>query len=182
MAYNSPSPMRGAFGARARASDIPASARKTRVINSDKPEVETVSFDKMWTRMGARRGKKRRSARIRTAVEEWDGSRWADFAGGYRDAETLRRLLHRLPKAAKYRSDRCEAYSVPPSDATRAALSALGAAASRSANERRGGAGRGERRRQNPPRAARMAARERDMRGDRSCGGDAVGGGVRWGI
>ena len=118
------------------ASDIPASARKIRGINADKPEMKTVSFDEMWTRMRARRGKKRRSARIWTAVDEWDGSRRADFDVGCRDAETLRRLLHRLPKAAKYRSGHCEAYSVPPSDATHAALSALGSSASRSSNER----------------------------------------------
>ena len=41
---------------------------------------------------------------------EWDGSRRADFEVGRRDAATFRRL----PKAAKYRSGRYEAYSVPP--------------------------------------------------------------------
>ena len=72
--------------------------------HADKPQVKTVSFDDMWTYLGARRGKKRRSAWIWTAVAvEWDGSRWADFEVGYRDAETFLRLLRRLPEAAKYR-------------------------------------------------------------------------------
>ena len=62
-----------------------------------------------------RRGENRRSAWIWTAaVEEWDGSRWADFEVGYRDAETFLRLFRRLPDAAKYRSDHYEAYSHPP--------------------------------------------------------------------
>ena len=56
------------------ASGVPASARKIRGINADKPEVKTVSFDEMWTRVGARRGKKRRSALIRTAAVERNGS------------------------------------------------------------------------------------------------------------
>ena len=65
------------------------------------------------------------------------------FKVGYRDAETFMRLLHRLPKAAKYRSGHCEAYSVPPSDATHAALSALGSSASRAANARAAALGAG---------------------------------------
>ena len=36
-----------------------------------------ISFDKMWTYLGARRGDKRRECWIWTAVvEEWDGRRW----------------------------------------------------------------------------------------------------------
>ena len=77
--------------------------------------MKTVSFDEMWTYLGVRRGENRRSAWIWTAaVEEWDGSRWADFEVGYRNAETFLRLFRRLPDAAKYRSDHCEAYSHPP--------------------------------------------------------------------
>ena len=61
------------------------------------------------------RGENRRSEWIwMAAVEEWDGSRWADFKVGYRDAETFLRLFRRLPVAAKYRSDHCEVYSHPP--------------------------------------------------------------------
>ena len=68
--------------------------------------MKTASLDETWTRVGARRGENRRSAWIWTAaVEEWDGSRWAAFKVGYRDAETFLRLFRRLPEAAKYRSD-----------------------------------------------------------------------------
>ena len=72
-----------------------------------------IAFDEMRTYLGVRRGKKRRSAWIWTAaVDEWDGSRRSsDFEFGRRDAATFLRLLRRLPKAAKYRSDRYEAYS-----------------------------------------------------------------------
>ena len=87
-------------------SDLPARARKARGINADKPEVKTVSSDETWARVGARRGENRRSAWIWTAaVEEWDGSRRADFEVGCRDAETFLRLFRRLPDAAKYRSE-----------------------------------------------------------------------------
>ena len=55
---------------------LPASVRKIRGINADEPEVKTISFDEMWTYLGVRRGKKRRSVWIWTAVvEERDGSR-----------------------------------------------------------------------------------------------------------
>ena len=96
-------------------SGLPASVRKIRGINADERQVKTVSFDEMWTYVGVRRGENRRSVWIWTAVvEEWDGSRWADFEVGYRDAETFLSLLRRLPKAAKYRSDRYEVYSLLP--------------------------------------------------------------------
>ena len=96
-------------------SGLASSVRKIRGINTDEPEVKTISFDEMWTYLGVRRGKKRRSARIWTAVvEERDGSRWADFEVGYRDAATFLRLLRRLPKASLYRSDHYKAYSVLP--------------------------------------------------------------------
>ena len=68
-------------------SDIPAYAREMRGINADAPQVKTISFDEMWTYLGVRRGKKRQSVWIWTAVvEEWDGSRRSDFEVGYRDA------------------------------------------------------------------------------------------------
>ena len=63
-------------------SGLPASVSKIRGINADAPQVKTVSFDEMWTYLGVRLGKKRRSAWIWTAVvEERDGSRWADCEG-----------------------------------------------------------------------------------------------------
>ena len=46
---------------------------------------------------------------------EREGSRRSGFEVGYRDMETPMRLLHRLPTAARYRSDHCEAYSLLPS-------------------------------------------------------------------
>ena len=67
--------------------------------------MNTISFDEMCTRVGARRGENRQSAWIWTAEDEWDGSRRADFEVEYRDAETFMRLLGRLPEAAKYGSD-----------------------------------------------------------------------------
>ena len=75
--------------------------KKMRGINSDKPQMKTVSYDEMWTRVGARLGENRQSVRIWTAsVEGWNDIRRSDFEVGYRDAETFLRL----PKAAKYRS------------------------------------------------------------------------------
>ena len=47
-------------------------------------------------------------------MEERNGSRRSDFEVGRRNMATFLRLLRRLPKAAKCRSDRYEAYSVPP--------------------------------------------------------------------
>ena len=95
-------------------SGLAASVKKMRGINADERQAKPFSFDEMWTYVGARRGENRRSVWIWTAaVEEWDGSRWADFEVGGRDAETFLRLLRRLPKAAKYRN-RYEAYSLPP--------------------------------------------------------------------
>ena len=57
--------------------------------------MNTISFDEMWTRVGARRGENRQSAWIWTAEaeDEWDGSRRADFKVEYWDAETFMRLL-----------------------------------------------------------------------------------------
>ena len=69
-------------------SGLPSSVRNMRGINTDAPQVKTISFDEM---------KKRRSVWIWTAVvDEWDGSRRSDFEVGRRDA-------------AKYRSDLYEA-------------------------------------------------------------------------
>ena len=94
---------------------LPSSSKEMRGINADEPQAKTISFDEMWTYLGVRRGKKRQSVWIWTAVvEERDGSRWSDFEVGRRDMATFLRLLRRLPKAEKYRSDRYEAYSVLP--------------------------------------------------------------------
>ena len=95
--------------------DLPLSVRKIRGIDGESPQVKTISFDEMWTYVEVRRGEKRQSVWIWTAVvEEWDGSRWADFKVGGRDSATFQRLLRRLPKAEKYRSDHYEAYNILP--------------------------------------------------------------------
>ena len=63
--------------------DMPASVRKIRGLDGARRRAKVISFDEMWTYVGARRGKKRRSVWIWTAVvEEKDGERWADFEVG----------------------------------------------------------------------------------------------------
>ena len=97
--------------------DLPLSVRKIRGIDGESPQVKTISFDEMWTYVEVRRGEKRQSVWIWTAVvEEWDGSRWSDFEVGGRDSATFHRLLRRLPKAEKYRSGHCEAYNILPAE------------------------------------------------------------------
>ena len=51
---------RGAFGSQARLVGASHVGEEDAGINSDKPRVNTISFDEMWTRVGARRWKKRR--------------------------------------------------------------------------------------------------------------------------
>ena len=74
-----------------------------------------ISFDEMWTYVGVRKGKKRRSVWVWTAmVEEADGNVWFDFEVGDRDLLTFHRLLRRLPAAERYRSDGYEALGYLP--------------------------------------------------------------------
>ena len=76
-----------------------------------------MSFDEMWSYVGARRKGKRREVWIWTAVvEEWDGSRWVDFEAGDRSEETFLRLYGRLPEAGLYRSDAYQVYDWLPAD------------------------------------------------------------------
>ena len=44
------------------ATGLPSYVRKIRGINADYPKVKTVSFDDMWTHVGAMRGENRQSA------------------------------------------------------------------------------------------------------------------------
>ena len=93
------------------AADIPHSVRKIRGIDVERPEAKVISFDEMWSYLGVRKGEKRRSVWVWTAmIEEADGSRWFDFEVGDRDLLTFHRLLRRLPAAEKYRSDGYEVY------------------------------------------------------------------------
>ena len=76
-----------------------------------------VACDEMWTYRGVRRGEKRESWWIWTAVvEETDGRRWVDFEVGDRSANTFERLYARLPEAQQYCSDRYAVYAAwfPP--------------------------------------------------------------------
>ena len=74
-----------------------------------KPSAPVISFDEMWSYVGARRREKRREAWIWTAVvEEADGGRWACFEVGERSEETFSRLLKRLPEALRCHSDAYE--------------------------------------------------------------------------
>ena len=87
--------------------------RATRPLG--KPPARVISFDAMWTYVGARRGEKRQEAWIWTAVvEEADGKRWGCFQVGDRSEETFSRLLGQLPEAGKYRSDEYVVYGLLP--------------------------------------------------------------------
>lgn len=74
-----------------------------------------ISFDEVWTYVGARRREKRREVWIWTAVvEEADGQRWGCFAVGDRSEATFLRLLEQLPEAERYRSDDYSVYRFLP--------------------------------------------------------------------
>ena len=82
-------------------------------MDTHRGRAKVISFDEMWTYVGVRKGERRRSVWIWTAVvEENDGERWADFEVGSRGSETFMRLYARLPRAEKYRSDAYEAYGL----------------------------------------------------------------------
>ena len=96
--------------------DLPFSVRRIRGLDVQSRRVRVISFDEMWTYVGARRRGLRRSVWVWTAVvEERDGSRWMDFEVGRRDRDTFMRLYRRLPDADRYRSDAYEVYSWLPS-------------------------------------------------------------------
>ena len=77
--------------------------------------VKVISLDEMWTYVGVKRGAKRNSRRIWTAVaEDALGNRWKRFEVGDRSASTLLRLLERLLDAACYSSDAYGAYGCLP--------------------------------------------------------------------
>ena len=79
------------------------------------PPAQVISFDEMWTCVGARRREKRREVWIWTAVvEEADGRRWSCFEAGDRSEETFSRLLSQLPEAGRYRSDDYVVYGLLP--------------------------------------------------------------------
>ena len=79
--------------------------RQQRAIRRpEQPRARVISWDEMWTYVGARRREIRRERWIWTAViEEEDGSRWMDFEVGDRSEDTFLRLYNRL--AARHVSD-----------------------------------------------------------------------------
>lgn len=78
---------------------------------------KVISFDEMWTYVGARRKGKRREVWIWTAViEEFDGRRWVALAVGDRSEATFLRLYAKLPEAELYRSDAYAVYGWLPAD------------------------------------------------------------------
>ena len=90
---------------------VTQTVRKIRGIEPLRRPAKVISFDEMWTYVGVRRGEKRNSVWIWTAVvEEANGERWSDFEVGSRERETFLRLLDRLPCSEGYRSDAYEAY------------------------------------------------------------------------
>ena len=78
---------------------------------------KVISFDEMWTYVGARHGEKRQECWVWTAVvEEADGSKWVDFQVGDRSEATFFRLYERLPEAEKYRTDAYRVYGWLPAN------------------------------------------------------------------
>ena len=81
------------------------------------PMARRSSLDEMWTYEGVRKGPKRRSVWIWTAVIEWpDGRRFFDYEVGDRSTATFYRLFDRLPAAHQYFTDRYEVYAELPTD------------------------------------------------------------------
>ena len=77
--------------------------------------VKVISLDEMWTYAGARRGAKRNSRWIWTAVaEDALGNRWNDFEVGDRSESTLLRLLEGQPDAESCSGDAYGAYGCLP--------------------------------------------------------------------
>ena len=78
---------------------------------------KVISFDEMWSYVGARRQGKRRECWVWTAVvEEPDGRRWVDFEVGDRSEATFFRLYERLPEAERYRTDAYQVYGWLPAN------------------------------------------------------------------
>ena len=74
-------------------------------------KVDEITLDEMWTYVGARKGKKRNSVWIWTAV--LDGKK-VIFQVGDRSEESFLRLYSQLPSAQKYYSDGYEVYNWLP--------------------------------------------------------------------
>ena len=76
---------------------------------------KVISFDEMWSYVGARHRRKRREVWIWTAVvAEADGRRWVDFEVGDPSETTFLKLYGRLPAAERYVSDGYRVYEWLP--------------------------------------------------------------------
>ncbi len=75
--------------------------------------VSEVSIDEMWTYVKGRRGNKRNSVWIWTAV--FDNGKMI-FEVGDRSEETFLRLSEQMPLAERYYTDNYEVYNLLPSD------------------------------------------------------------------
>ena len=76
-----------------------------------------IAYAEMWTYCPAQHGEKRPGRRVGTAVvTDPDGRRWADFAVGDRNENTLQLRYARLPEAGLYRTDADSVYGnwLPP--------------------------------------------------------------------
>ena len=73
--------------------------------------IEDISIDEMWTYVGARKGKKRKSVWIWTAVLE--GKKML-FEVGDRSERTFLKLLENLPFSQRYHTDSYEVYNFLP--------------------------------------------------------------------
>ena len=76
---------------------------------------KVISFDEMWTYIGAWCGERRRECWVSTAVvEESDGRKWVDFQVGDRFEATFFRLYERLREAEKYHTAAYRVYGWLP--------------------------------------------------------------------
>ena len=83
----------------------------------EQSRARVISFDEMWTYVGARRRGMRQERWIWTAVvEEYDGRRWTDFEVGDRSEDTFLKLYNRLPDADRYVSDGYSVYDWLPAN------------------------------------------------------------------
>ena len=99
---------------------FPMAGRLTAVataVAAEQQSAATAACDELWNYRGVRRGERRESRWIRTAVAEKDGQRWVDLAVGDRSENTFLRWYDRLPAtAAVYCSGSYAVYRRFPQD------------------------------------------------------------------
>ena len=86
-------------------------------LGHGQPPAKVISWDEMWTYVGARRREVRQERWIWTAVvEEEDGGTWTDTEVGDRSEETFLKLYNRLPEAARHVSNGYVVYDLLPAN------------------------------------------------------------------